>query len=178
MSIIVFFLFSVLLCHKVTEGALKVPFLKRDMEVGQTLEEFPSEEVDNKRRRRFWWFPYRFSDCKLYRRSGHPAVYLYLNGRCQHIPDPSTFNNLFTSWGAVKVISRWRWPSCRKGASISRGAFLGQGHGRYEVYLFSNGKKRHIASPSTMSKCNFSWRRVRRLSTRYVDRTPTSRTIH
>jgi len=179
MSIIVFFLFSVILCHKVTEGALKVPFLKRDLEVGQTLEEFPSEEVDNKRRRRFWWpLPFRFSDCKLYRKSGHPAVFLYLNGQCRHIPDPSTFNNLFTSWGAIKVISRRRWPRCRSGASISRGAFLGRAHGRPQVYLFSNGVKRNIASPSTMHKCNFSWGRVRLLSSRYVDRIRTSARIY
>jgi len=179
MSIIVFFLFSVILCHKVTEGALKVPFLKRDMEVGQTLEEFPSEEVDNKRRRRFWWpLTFRFSDCKLYRKSGHPAVFLYLNGQCRHIPDPSTFNNLFTSWGAIKVISRWRWPRCRSGASISRGAFLGRAHGRPQVYLFSNGVKRNIASPSTMHKCNFSWGKVRLLSFWYVHHTRTGSIIY
>jgi len=177
MSFIVFFLFSVILCHKVTEGALKVPFLKRDMEVGQTLEEFPSEEVDNKRRRRLWWL-HRFSDCKLYRKDGRLAVFLYLHGQCLHIPDPSTFNNLFTSWGAIKVISPWFWPRCRSGAPISRGAFLGRAHGRREVYLFSNGVKKHIASPGTMSKCNFSWGRVKLLPTWFVDRTRTSATIH
>jgi len=176
MSIIVF-LFAVILCHTVTEGALKVPFLKRDMEVGQTLEEFPSEEAGNKRR--IWFrYPYRFSDCKLYRRSGHPEVYLYLNGQCRHIPSPSTLTRLFTSWSAVRVISSRRWPACRRGPSISRGAFLGQGHGRHEVYLFSNGVKRHIASPRTMSKCNFNWGRIYRLSSRYVDRIRTGVTIH
>jgi len=180
MRIIVFFFFSVILCHTVSEGPLKVPFLKRDMEVGQTLEEFPSEEVGNKRRR--WWWPkpklFRFSHCKLYRRSDRPEVYLYLDGQCRHIPNIHTFHRLFTSFRAVRTVSPWLWPGCTMGQSISRGAFLGRGHGRYEVYLFSNGVKRHIASPDTMRKCNFSWGRVMRLSTTYVDRTRTSRTIH
>ena len=175
MSIIVFFL-SIILCHTITEGSLKVPFLKRDMEVGQTLEEFPSEEVGNQRRRWGWrWI--RPRDCKLYRRRDRHEVFLFLDGQCRHIPDPPTFNRLFTSWGAIHVISRGRWPNCRRGRSISRGAFLGRGHGRHEVYLFSNGMKRHIASPSTMSKCNFSWGRVRLMSTRDVDRTPTGHRI-
>jgi len=176
MRIIVFFLFSVILCDTDTEGLLKVPFLKRDMEVGHTLEEFPSEEVGNKRRLWSPWF--RFSHCKLYRMSHRREVYLYLDGQCRHIPDPHTFYRLFTSFRAVRVVSPWLWPGCNSGPSISRGAFLGRGHGRREVYLFSNGVKRHIASPDTMRKCNFSWGRVMRLSTTYVDRTRTSRTIH
>jgi len=183
MSIIVFF-FLIILCHTVTEGAPKVPFRRRDLEVGQTLEEFPSEEVGNKRRRwgfgwgwaLAWFHEVRFSDCKLYRRSDRHAVWLFLDGQCRHIPDPPTFDRLFTSWGAIHVISRSRWPSCSIGPSISRGAFLGHGHGK--VYLFSNGMKRHIASPGTMSKCNFSWGRVRAVSTREVDGTPTGATIY
>ena len=176
MSIIVF-LFSIILCRTVAEGVLKVPFLKRDMAVGQTLEEFPTEEVGNKRRIWGLFLKARFSDCKLYRRSDRHSVFLFLDGKRRHIPDPPTFNRLFTSWGAIRVISPWRWPNYRRGRSISRGAFLGRGHGRHAVYLFSNGMKRHIASPGTMSKCNFSWGRVRVMSTRDVDRTPTGATI-
>jgi len=177
MSIIVFLL-SIIFCYTVTEGAPKVPFLKRDMEVGQTLEEFPSEEVGNQRRRWTWGFGFRPRDCKLYRRSDRHEVFLFLDGQCRHIPDPSTFNRLFTSWGAINVYSRWLRLRCRGGQPISRGAFLGRGHGRHAVYLFSNGMKRHIASPGTMSKCNFSWGRVRVMSTRDVDRTRTGATIH
>jgi len=176
MSIIVFFL-SIILCHTVTEGSLKVPFLKRDMEVGQTLEEFPSEEVGNKRRLTVYGWR-RPRDCKLYRRSGRHEVFLFLDGQCRHIPDPPTFNRLFTSWGAIPVYPPMFRIRCRKGQSISRGAFLGRGHGRHAVYLFSNGMKRHIASPGTMRKCNFSWGRVRVMSPRDVDRTRTGPTIH
>jgi len=180
MSIIVF-LFSVILCHTVSEGKLKVPFLKRDMEVGQTLEE-ASEEVGNRRR---WfsilpWLLYKryktesFRDCKLYRRRDRPEVYLFLDGQCRHIPDPHTLLQLFTSWSAVRVIHPWSWPHCNKGPSISRGAFLGQAHAIPKVYLFSNGVKRHIWSPKTMSKCNFNWGRIRLVSTHHVVNTPTS----
>jgi len=178
MSIIVFF-FSIILCHTVTGGALKVPFLKRGMEVGQTLEEFPSGENGNRRRSSIWlpiWL--RPKDCKLYRRSDRHEVFLFLDGQCRHIPDPPTFDRLFTSWGAVRVFPSWQMLGCRPGQSISSGAFLGRAHGRPQVYLFSNGMKRNIASPGTMSKCNFSWRKVRLMSPKYVDRTRTGAIIY
>ena len=172
MSIIVF-LFSVILCNTVTGGELKVPFLGRDMEVGQTLEEVPSEEVGNRRRfygRRSW----RFNHCGLYSRRGRNEVYLYLDRECHHIPDRSTFNRLFTSWSAIRKVPGWRWPRCRHGRTISRDAFLGQAYGRHAVYLFSNGVKRHIVNRRTMRKCNFNGGRIKRLSSSYVDRTRTS----
>jgi len=156
--------------HTVSEYAVKFPFLKRDTEIGQTL--------GYERRRLRRTCRVKFDHCKLYQKSNKHAVYLYLDGQCRHIPNLTTFANLFTSSGAVHHVSPHEWPHCNIGKPIANGAFLGQAHGRPEVYLFDNGQKRHIAHTKTMSKCSFNSRKIRLLQSSFVDGTRTGHTIY
>lgn len=45
------------------------------------------------------------SSCKLLRGAGDPKVYLELDGELHHVPNPATFENLFTSWSAIQDVN-------------------------------------------------------------------------
>jgi hypothetical protein len=87
-----------------------------------------------------------------------PAVYLIDDGLKRHIPDPTTYTNLFRDWNGIIIdININEIPS---GSDISIGAVLARGDGTAPVYLIDQGVKRWITSPAAMDKYYFSWDRV------------------
>ena len=83
------------------------------------------------------------SKCQLVRVDGEPAVYLELDGELHHVPNPATYNNLFTTWGAIQAINSL--DDYCVGEPLSDGANLMSGG--YGVFLVSNGMRRWITDP-------------------------------
>ena len=107
-----------------------------------------------------------FEECDRLRNPLNGAIYLVLDGRCRHIPNIKTFNNLFRSWKTKK----WN-PRCKRGAPLENGSKLVWFGSRPEVYLmtrrarwYTAGRIRHVKTSRTFKACNFNWRKVRRLS--------------
>jgi len=100
----------------------------------------------------------RWSNCAVYKGS-HPAQYLYLHGRCQHIQSINTVHNWYGR-NVYRKISQKVMNTCRKGEPIRGSGWLMRGRGTPQVYAVYNGKKHHIVNPATMSRCRFNWGKI------------------
>jgi hypothetical protein len=90
----------------------------------------------------------------------HPngTVYLILDGKRRHVPNPDTYNSLFRNWDGI--ITDVDVDSITDGGALSDGAVLAKPNNGPAVFLVSNNQKRHVTSPAVMDKYNFSWDRV------------------
>jgi len=128
------------------------------------------------RRRFFWPWIMRWKQCAVYKGTASPAQYLYLHGQCRHIQSWGTIRNWYGR-NVYRTISQSVMNSCRKGAPIRPGAYLARGDRSHPVYAIYNGRKHHIVSARTMSRCRFNWGKVRVVRQRDVDRIRTGRSI-
>ncbi|GLW34508.1 hypothetical protein Areg01_74450 [Actinoplanes regularis] len=102
---------------------------------------------------------------------GNAPIYLVdPEGYRRHIPDPTTYDNLFRNWDGVAPDLHLSLVSER--TALSSGAFLARVPGQPRVYLVSNGLKRWIVSPATMDKYYFDWKKVREIPALALDAVP------
>lgn len=104
-----------------------------------------------------------------------PAVFLILDGKRRHIPNPETYNNLFRDWNGIQHVVDSA--AIDNGGPLSDGAFLGKAPNAPEVYLVSNGVKRWITSPAAMDKYHFAWNRIVSISPVALHSIPTGASI-
>ncbi|MGW7363690.1 hypothetical protein ACWGI8_09730 [Streptomyces sp. NPDC054841] len=104
-----------------------------------------------------------------------PAIYLILDGKRRHIPNPETYNNLFRDWNGIQHVVDAA--AIDNGGPLSDGAFLGKAPNAPEVYLVSNGVKRWITSPAAMDKYHFAWNRIVSISPVALHAIPTGASI-
>jgi hypothetical protein len=97
---------------------------------------------------------------KRIRASGASDLYLVDDdGTARHIPDSTTYNNLFRDWDNVEVVDH---ASITSGPALTSGAYLAIAQETMKsVYLVSNGQKRLVTSPAVMDKFWFNWNTVR-----------------
>ncbi|MDQ1833128.1 hypothetical protein [Massilia scottii] len=93
---------------------------------------------------------------------GAPAIYLIDRGVKRHIPDPTTYNNLFRDWSGI--VQDPHLNNIDTGTPLSHGAVLAQAQGDAAVYLIDQGVKRHIASPATMDRYYFDWNKIQHVA--------------
>jgi len=122
-------------------------------------------------RRRISW-----KQCGVYKGHRSPAQYLFLDGKCQHIQSWNTVYNLYGR-NVYRTISQSDMNSCRKTHSIRGRAWLARGRGSHPVYVIFNGRKHHVSSPRTMSRCRFRWSKVRVVPRWFLNRYANGRTI-
>ena len=103
--------------------------------------------------------------------SNGAAIYLVLNGQLCWIPDPTTYNNLFSSWNGV-VVSDYLVDNIPQGQQLTSGALLVKSPSGAPVYLLTNGKKRWIPSPDVFAKFSFNSAKVVNLPQVVVDALP------
>ncbi|MBV9597158.1 MAG: hypothetical protein JOZ87_09845 [Chloroflexi bacterium] len=104
--------------------------------------------------------------------AGGTNIYLVDDdGTARHIPDPTTYNNLFRDWSGVQLVD----PSTiASGPALTSGAYLAIAQETMrDVYLVSNGQKRHVASPTVMDKFWFNWNTIRPVPQSTLDALPT-----
>jgi YVTN family beta-propeller protein len=103
--------------------------------------------------------------------SGDPAIYLVDDdGTRRHIPDPTTYNNLFRDWTGIQAIDV---STVTSGPELTSGAYLAwHGVAGDPVYFITNGQKRRIASPTVMDKFWFDSSKVRTVSQSTLDALP------
>jgi hypothetical protein len=91
------------------------------------------------------------------------AIYLIDNGAKRVIDDPTAMNNLFNDWNAIPDINM---QLIDDGVDIDDLVVLARGFGDPAVYLIDKKNaageriKRHVASPETMVKYNFSANKI------------------
>lgn len=82
------------------------------------------------------------------------SVFLLLNGELRGIPDPTTYNNLFTTWdGISKVPGLIQYTPV--GVNIFHDAKILKGNASDATYLVTNNVKMYIGSPDVMRKFSF-----------------------
>ena len=91
--------------------------------------------------------------------AGHPEVYVVIDNAKHHVPDPATYNNLFENWTDIQEIPAADFNAVPTGLALTSGAVLAKGSAP-EVYLITNGVRRHVMSPETMDKYDFGWNKV------------------
>mmetsp|Transcript_45786 Transcript_45786/g.41001 ORF Transcript_45786/g.41001 Transcript_45786/m.41001 type:complete len:142 (+) Transcript_45786:45-470(+) len=104
-----------------------------------------------------------FEGNRLHSKPGNGAIYLVLDGKLRHIPDPPTFNQLFDKW-EYENMNDILLQQLVKGDPLPQGSHLFNGTAPH-VYLLDkiNGKlvKRHIVSPPVFNKYSFSGSKIK-----------------
>lgn len=104
------------------------------------------------------WTPHPALDGKRVKDPNEPAIYFVWNdGYKCHIPDPTTYNNLFRSWGGILKLDPEELAQIATGPPLTSGAILARAKDTAPVYLITNGKKHHIKNPNVMEYCWFRW---------------------
>jgi hypothetical protein len=102
---------------------------------------------------------------------GTPGIYLIDDdGTARHVPDPTTYNNLFRDWSGIQAVDP---ATVTAGPELTSGAYLATpASGGGAVYLVTNGQKRHVSSPASMDKFWFSWGTVQTVPQATLDALP------
>lgn len=106
-----------------------------------------------------------------------PAVYLIDQGKRRWVPDPGTYNNLFSLPILQGVGTDYNLLDIDLGTQITHDAVLAQPVGGAAVYLIDNGVKRQINSPDIMTKYNFDWNKIQQCPHIVLDFVPSGSTI-
>lgn len=88
----------------------------------------------------------------LLKQLNQPHVFLVLDGKRRHVPNPATFQSLFGGSGVEDVVDI---DSIPEGDALTTGAVLARADNDPPLYLVSNGVKRHITSPAAVDKYHF-----------------------
>ncbi|MCX7112750.1 MAG: hypothetical protein NTX45_22035 [Proteobacteria bacterium] len=88
----------------------------------------------------------------LLKQLNQPHIYLVLDGKRRHVPNPDTLQSLFGGSGAEDVLDI---DSIPEGDALTPGAVLARADNAPPLYLVSNGMKRHITSPGAVNKYHF-----------------------
>jgi hypothetical protein len=95
-----------------------------------------------------------------FRMPGDDAVYLIDQGQKRHIADPFVYNALFRDWQNIHLDIDIA--SIDTGPAIDDSAFLFKCFDSAKVFLFDQGKKRHVATTAVMERFQFNWDQVQR----------------
>lgn len=102
--------------------------------------------------------PHPALDGQRIKPKGDPAIYfVWDNGLACHIPNPVTYELLFSTWEGILEIDPDQFAKFAKGPALSPGASILRGKGQDAVWFVSNGSKHHVASPPVMDYCAFDW---------------------
>jgi hypothetical protein len=85
------------------------------------------------------------------------ALYLVLDGKVRHIPNPATYDQLFADWNGYKEAQNIQ-PA---GDALTDGAYLARDASNGKVYLVNDGVRRWITSPAVFDKYYFGAGKVR-----------------
>jgi hypothetical protein len=99
-------------------------------------------------------------------------IYLIMNGLLQWIPDPTRYNNLFSSWNGV-VVSDCLVDNVPPGPALTSGAVLAKGNSSAPEYLITNGYKQWIPDPATFNKFAFNSSKVVSIPNIIINYVPT-----
>ena len=103
------------------------------------------------------------------------AVYLVDRGLLRHIPEVSTYDNLFVDWSGFVNISGTA--DFVLGTDVSTDAYLAKEYGKPEVYLVESNLKRHITSAPLFEAYNFDWIEIEPLASDELSSVPAGEPI-
>ena len=95
-----------------------------------------------------------------------------MNDLLQWIPDPATYNNLFSTWNGV-VVSDYLVDNVPAGPALTSGAVLAKGNSSAPEYLITNGYKQWIPDPATFNKFAFNSSKVVSIPNIIINYVPT-----
>lgn len=93
----------------------------------------------------------------------NPAIYLVLDNKLRHIPNPKTFNNIFPEPWKFDTIEQFVIDDMPKGEPLLDDAVLIRSNDLPNVYL-TDICKRWIISPNSFNKYGFDWNKVKTVS--------------
>lgn len=96
-----------------------------------------------------------FDGKRIVQKGGGPVYFVWRGGYKCHIPDPTTYGNLFTTWGNILELGKDQIDQIATGEPLTEGSAMGQGGGT--VYMFTNGKKHGVTSPAVMTYCQLNY---------------------
>lgn len=103
----------------------------------------------------------------------NPAIYLVLDNKLRHIPNPETFNNLFPKPWKYDTIEQFVIDEMPKGEPLVNDSVLIRSNNSPKIYLtdiYNNNKcKRWIISPESFNKYGFDWNNVKTVSNIIID---------
>lgn len=109
----------------------------------------------------------------LDRKSG--AIFLMIDDRLRHIPNPATYDNLFRDWSGIGDLGNLVGQA--RGEPLADGAYLASGTPDGKVFLILDNSKRWVAGPPVMDRYHFKWNAVRKLSAEQLAAMPDGPTL-
>lgn len=104
-----------------------------------------------------------------------PAIWLILDGKRRHIPNPTSFNAIFKNWNTILTRFPQELSIIPTGPPLLNARLI-KGSGP-AVYLTVDLSKRHIANPRTFNHFNFSWNKIINVSNAVISNLPTGPVI-
>mmetsp|Transcript_59688 Transcript_59688/g.53750 ORF Transcript_59688/g.53750 Transcript_59688/m.53750 type:complete len:146 (+) Transcript_59688:76-513(+) len=109
------------------------------------------------------------------------AIYLCIDRKLRHIPNPTTYNNLFNAWTYTNIVTA-TFNLYAQDSPLVNGAVLFKGSGP-AVYLTDNSgsgatKKRWITNPTAFNKYDFDWAKINTYPDSIVNAIPTGNNIN
>lgn len=124
------------------------------------------------------WTPHPALDGKRVKDPDRPEIFfVWGDGYKCHIPNPTTYNNLFNTWSGVMKLDPDELAQIAPGPPLTSGAILARAKDTAPVFLVTNGKKHHIKNPSVMGYCSFNWNAVVIVPPIMLDAIPTGPVI-
>jgi len=113
----------------------------------------------------------------LVNRDNPTGIELLENGKRRPIPSPEIFDTQYNYRDLVWV-SATEWNSYQQGPAVYfRDGVILRGSTRSEVYIMSNGQKRHIVSPRVLEGLGYRWSNIIEVSQQGLDSVPLGETV-
>jgi hypothetical protein len=103
-------------------------------------------------------------------------VYLVMFGTRRHVPDETTYFNLFANWDGIIIDPDLG--SIPEGPPLTSGALLMRATGTAPVYLLTNGLKHWVTSQEAMTRYAFDYDKVQEWLPIAVDSIPSGPDIN
>lgn len=109
----------------------------------------------------------------LVNRDNPTGIEVLEGGRRRPIPSPEVFDTQY-NYKDLVFVSNAEWNSYPQGSAVYfRDGVILRASGRNEVYIMSNGQKRHITSPQIFETLGYNWNNIIGVSPEGLDNVPT-----
>lgn len=108
----------------------------------------------------------------LVNRDNPTGIEVLENGQRRPIPSPEVFDTQY-NYKDLVFVSNAEWTSYPQGPAVYfRDGVILRASGRNEVYIMSNGRKRHITSPQIFETLGYNWDNIIGVSPQGLDNVP------
>lgn len=113
---------------------------------------------------------YNYQQCKMYKSKNKHAIYLYMFGKCHHIPNMKTLKNMMKSGSKIIKLSQPQMNACPKGTRMKSGAKL---YKTSDGAMFLRNRKMYqLEDMNAFKQCQFDSKKLIPISDEDFEKQP------